>query len=337
MQKELWVRTDVPDDKDKRKELLLSALEAGISTALIRSEDVDLAELGKITTHMISEGKISDGFELVKIKTPNDQDYAFSLVDKCEGVILDASDWAVIPLENLIAKFRGSRTKVFACASTVEQAKLYMQTLETGVDGIVIDTEDGNIIRKFAETISEEEPVDLVPIEVVDVKNIEMGDRVCIDTVSLMVPGEGMLIGSSASCLFLVQSESEEHGYVAARPFRVNAGAVHAYGLGPGGRTRYLSELKAGEPVLLTDRYGKCRITSVGRCKVEQRPLLLVTATDGEKTYTTILQNAETVRLVGTEGSISVATLKKGDKVLARLETGGRHFGMKIDETITEI
>jgi 3-dehydroquinate synthase II len=70
---------------------------------------------------------------------------------------------------------------------------------------------------------------------------------------------------------------------------------------------------------------------------VEQRPLLLVTATDGEKTYTTILQNAETVRLVGTEGSISVATLKKGDKVLARLETGGRHFGMKIDETITEI
>ena len=179
--------------------------------------------------------------------------------------------------------------------------------------------------------------MNLTSIEVVDVRNIEMGDRVCIDTVSLMVPGEGMLIGSSASCLFLVQSESEEHGYVAARPFRVNAGAVHAYGLGPGGRTRYLSELKAGEPVLLTDRNGKCRVTSVGRCKVEQRPLILVTATDGERTYTTILQNAETVRLVGTEGSISVATLKKGDKVLARLESGGRHFGMKIDETITEI
>ena len=53
MQKELWVRTDVPEDKTKRKELLLSALEAGISTALIRSEDSDLAELGKIDTYTI--------------------------------------------------------------------------------------------------------------------------------------------------------------------------------------------------------------------------------------------------------------------------------------------
>lgn len=337
MQKELWIRADVPADKSERKNLLLSALEAGVPTALIRTEDVDLAELGKIKTHTIQDGKVSDGYELVVIKTPADQDYAFSLVDKCDGVILDSTDWAVIPLENLIAKFRGSRTKVLACASSVEQAKLYLQTLESGVDGIVINTDDGNMIRKFADIISEEEPVELVAIEVTDVKNIEMGDRVCIDTVSLMVPGEGMLIGSSASCLFLIQSESEEHGYVAARPFRVNAGAVHAYGLGPGGRTRYLSELKAGEPVVLTDRNGRCRITSVGRCKVEQRPLLLVTATDGEKTYTTILQNAETVRMVGVDGSISVAALKKGDKVLAKIDSGGRHFGMKIDETITEI
>ena len=29
--------------------------------------------------------------------------------------------------------------------------------------------------------------------------------------------------------------------------------------------------------------------------------------------------------------------LKKGDKVMARLESGGRHFGMKIEETIREI
>ena len=28
--------------------------------------------------------------------------------------------------------------------------------------------------------------------------------------------------------------------------------------------------------------------------------------------------------------------LKKGDKVLAHLATGGRHFGMKVEETITE-
>ena len=45
----------------------------------------------------------------------------------------------------------------------------------------------------------------------------------------------------------------------------------------------------------------------------------------------------QTVRLVTPEGSVSVAALKKGDRVLARLESGGRHFGMKIEETIREI
>lgn len=164
-----------------------------------------------------------------------------------------------------------------------------------------------------------------------------MGDRVCVDTVSMMRPGEGMLIGSSASCLFLIQSESEDNGYVAARPFRVNAGAVHAYAMAPDGKTRYLSELRSGEPVVLVDSEGHTRTSSVGRCKIERRPLVILEATDGKDKYSTILQNAETVKLSGPDGSTSVSKLKKGDKVYAKLESGGRHFGMKIDETIREI
>jgi len=50
-----------------------------------------------------------------------------------------------------------------------------------------------------------------------------------------------------------------------------------------------------------------------------------------------ILQNAETIRLTQPNGKpISVVELKKGSKVLAFLEEAGRHFGMKVDETITE-
>ena len=250
-------------------------------------------------------------------------DRAMAMAGKRSGVILDSSDWTVIPLENLIAKFRNSGTKVFACAADKEQAKLYMQTLEKGVDGIVVSTADPNAIRGFAGIVSGTSDVELTELEVLSVKNIEMGDRVCVDTVSLMVPGEGMLIGSQASCLFLIQSESEDNGYVAARPFRVNAGAVHAYVMGPEGRTRYLGELKSGEPVVLVNRDGTTRLSAVGRCKIEQRPLILLTATDGEGTYSTILQNAETVRLVTKDGSISVSAVKKGDRVLARLESGG--------------
>jgi 3-dehydroquinate synthase II len=146
-----------------------------------------------------------------------------------------------------------------------------------------------------------------------------------------------MLIGSQASCLFLVQSESEESGYVASRPFRVNAGAVHAYTLDKEGKTRYLAECRSGDPVLLVDSEGNTRITSIGRCKIEKRPLMLLEATDGKNTYSTILQNAETEKKKRHGESISVSKLKKGDKVYARLETGGRHFGMKIDESIREV
>ncbi len=332
MSKEIWVRADRQDDKEERKETVISALESGVDIALVRAEDSDFAEFGKVTLHVAGKD-----VELVELRTPEDQDRAMAMAGKADAVVLDSKDWTIIPLENLIAKFRGTKTKVLACASTIEDAKLYMQTLEKGVDGIVIDVDDPEEIRKFAGAISGSGKVDLTPLEVVSVKNIEMGDRVCVDTISMMVPGEGMLIGSQAACLFLVQSESEDNGYVAARPFRVNAGAVHAYVLGPEGRTRYLAELKSGEPIVLVDREGNTRPSSVGRCKVEQRPLLMLTATDGESVYTTILQNAETVKLVTPDGAISVSKVSKGDKVLARVEEGGRHFGMKIEETIREI
>jgi 3-dehydroquinate synthase II len=75
----------------------------------------------------------------------------------------------------------------------------------------------------------------------------------------------------------------------------------------------------------------------VGRLKIEKRPLMLVKAKIGDKEITTILQNAETIRLTDPEGKpVSVAVIKPGDKVLVATEDSGRHFGMKIDETITE-
>jgi len=152
-----------------------------------------------------------------------------------------------------------------------------------------------------------------------------------------MIPGQGMLIGSQSSCLFLVQSESEENGYVASRPFRVNAGAVHAYIMMPDGKTRYLSELRAGDDVLIADRDGGAQLGSIGRCKTEIRPMLIVTAVHNGIEYTTILQNAETVKLVTPSSSVSVSKLKKGDEILALLSDGGRHFGMPVEERIKEI
>jgi 3-dehydroquinate synthase II len=75
----------------------------------------------------------------------------------------------------------------------------------------------------------------------------------------------------------------------------------------------------------------------VGRLKIEKRPLMLVKAVIGDKEISSIVQNAETIRLTDPQGkALSVVSLVPGDKVLAAVEEGGRHFGIKIEETITE-
>ncbi|XP_044468001.1 3-dehydroquinate synthase homolog isoform X1 [Mangifera indica] len=158
-----------------------------------------------------------------------------------------------------------------------------------------------------------------------------MGDRVCVDLCSLMRPGEGLRVGSFARGLFLVHSECLESNYIASRPFRINAGPVHAYVLVPGGKTCYLSELKSGKEVIVVDQKGQQRTAIVGRVKIESRPLILVEAkgSDHQTHYSIILQNAETVALIapfqengGKKTTIPVTSLKVGDEVLLRVQGG---------------
>ena len=338
MEKRIFVRADIPESKDDRKAFVTDGLEAGVVSFILRKGDEQFATLGRMEDIVYFEnGKpIDEKWAYARIDTPEEQSAVLAMAGKKDAVVIETGDWTVIPLENMIAKFRTAGTKIYAVARSKEDASLYLQTMEKGVDGVVIETDDSGDVSKFKDLLTVSEPVELSEVEVTSVKPIEMGDRVCVDTCSNMVPGEGMLVGSYSNCLFLIQSESEENGYVAARPFRVNAGAVHEYCMVPGGGTRYLSEVSAGDSVLVCDRDGNTRTASVGRCKVEVRPLLMVEATDGRKKYNVVLQNAETIKVVTASGSKSVTTLVPGDRILAHLSTGGRHFGMAVEETITE-
>ena len=177
-------------------------------------------------------------------------------------------------------------------------------------------------------------------VEIVSVEAIGMGSRVCVDTASNLLPGEGLLCGDLTRAFFLVYNENVESPYCDPRPFRVNAGAVHAYVRVADGRTKYLCELKAGDKALIVDCIGNTRIVSVGRAKIEERPMMLVNAkTKGGIEFTLVMQNAETIRLTAKSGAwLSIPRLKKGDKVLAFVEEDaqGRHFGVKVKETIKE-
>jgi 3-dehydroquinate synthase II len=212
-----------------------------------------------------------------------------------------------------------------------------IETMESGADGILFVPADLGELKRLAEIMEDTYPkLELKEGKVTVLRQLGLGDRVCIDTCSMLDVGEGMLLGNQSSCLFLIHSETIESEYAATRPFRVNAGPVHAYILMPDGTTRYLSELSGGDEALVVRSDGQTRKVVVGRTKVERRPLLLIEAeVDGEK-YSTIVQNAETIRVYSGGKAVSVSHLKLGDPVVLKLERGGRHFGMYVKETIRE-
>ncbi len=298
----------------------------------------DLEHSGDISKarRLAGDGKTVAGYVIIKNKKY--EQFALEFGKACDYLVVVGTDWKVIPLENLIAGLQKLDVEIIAGVRNFEEAKLALETLEHGSDGVLLDTDDLSEIKKVINLRDRSgmEKIPLIKASVTKVKQVGMGDRVCVDTASLMVMGEGMLIGSQSNGLFLVHSESEESPYVAARPFRVNAGAVHAY-IRVGEKTRYLSELSAGDDVLIINSDGETRPAVVGRVKIERRPLMLVEAEVEGTKIKTLLQNAETIKLVGSDGKpIPVTALKEGDEVMVYFEAAARHFGIKIEETIIE-
>jgi len=329
--KKLWVNA-IPYNK----EVVISALESGAEAVVLpdgKSETV--RAFGKIKT-VEKNGDIKPGkdVEFIDIAGKADEDKA-AKVPGNKIVVLAMLDWTIIPIENLLAR-RGKN--IMVQVETSAQAKLMVEILEKGVDGVVLSTTDINEIKKTAEIIHGiSEKISLVTVAITACKQLGMGDRSCLDTCTQMGLGEGMLIGNTASGFFLVHSESIDNPYVASRPFRVNAGAVHAYTLAPGGKTKYLADLKAGDEVLLVDFQGKSQTAYLGRNKIEKRPMMLIEGQAEGMPIGLVMQNAETIRLVSPDGkAMSVTTLKPGDKVLGHIEKAGRHFGMQVDETLIE-
>jgi len=329
--KKLWVNAD-PYNKD----VVIAALESGADAVVVPDGKTEtVRQFGRIKT-IEKAGDIKPGVdvEFIDIKGKADEDTAAAVApDKI--VLLRMLDWTIIPIENLLAR-RGKN--IIVQVENSNQAKLMVEILEKGVDGVLLNTADLNEIKRTAEIIQGiTERVELVAATVRAIRQLGMGDRACLDTCTQMSPGQGMLVGNTASGFFLVHSETIENPYVAARPFRVNAGAVHAYTLVAGGKTKYLADLKAGDEVLLVDAEGKSQIAYLGRNKIEKRPMMLIEAEAESTPVSLVMQNAETIRLVAPDGkAVSVTTLKPGDKVLAHIEKAGRHFGIKVDETLIE-
>lgn len=326
--KEFWV-----DCRPWNKGIATTAIESGADTLVL-----DLAksgrELGRIRT-VSQDGDLipeTDVFTC-RIRDKESETEAVSLSRK-GYVVVETEDWNVIPLENLVSM----SDRIIALVRDTKSAELALNVLEKGVCGILLQTTDASVVKEVASLLKSGSPmVDMVPLTITRITPAGMGDRVCVDTCSMLSDGEGMLIGNTSGGGFLVHAETLENPYVAPRPFRVNAGAVHAYATMPGGKTAYLSDIKIGDRVLISDPAGSTREATVGRVKIELRPLLLIEAEYMGRNVSAILQNAETIRLVREDGNAcSVASLKIGDIVMGTVTESGRHFGVAVREHIIE-
>jgi len=326
--KELWV-----DVRPWKKDLATAAIESGADVLVVENAS-KVRELGRVTTVAL-DGDLEPGKDVFEIEVKDRPSEEEAVRRSREGyVIVRTPDWTVIPLENLVSRAE----RVIAAVGNRKEAELALGALERGVRGVLLKTGDPSVIRDVGRLLKEGTgTIDLVPFTITAIRPVGMGDRVCVDTCTMMEEGQGILVGNTSSAFLLVQAETQENPYVAPRPFRVNAGAVHAYALMPGGKTAYLSEIAVSERVALVSAGGQVTEACVGRTKIEKRPLLLVEAEGGGRRASLILQNAETVRLVGEDGKpISVAVLKAGDRVLGATAEAGRHFGVAVKETIVE-
>ena len=280
------------------------------------------------------------------------QNYARSLVGSVEWLVLEFADWSMIPIENLLAACEGTPTKIAAVLSTPEQAQGAGFALQRGVDAIVVRPsvamlEAAFIVKSQRLELRQEETkeeasfpakVGMGKLTITSVESGGTAERYCVDMTRLLNQGEGLLLGSNASSFLFVHGETVESEFVPTRPFRVNAGPPHAYVRMPNGNTKYLSELQTGDEILLVNTEGMLRNATIGRLKIEIRPMLLIKWVDeNDKEGSMFLQQAETVRVVALDGKTkSITALKEGDVVLGWCDVGARHIGASISSIVTE-
>ncbi|WP_290819177.1 3-dehydroquinate synthase II [Halovivax sp.] len=331
---EEWSDEDDAEDAPDADVVIVGKDAEGDGSVSLPTETAESSDLAAIR-----RGDADGGY--VRILDEDYEAFAEAVATEAAYTIVVGEDWTIIPLENLIARI-GDETTLIAGVESAAEARTAFETLEVGTDAVLLDSDDPDEIRRTVEVRdeTERESLELQWGTVTAVERAGSADRVCVDTGNLMDHDEGMLVGSMSRGLFFVHAETAESPYVASRPFRVNAGAVHAYVRDPEGGTNYLAELASGDEVAVVDTAGTVRTAVVGRAKIERRPMFRVEAEieteEGTDRVETLLQNAETIKVHTRDGRRAVTDLGVGDEVLLYYEPVARHFGEAVEERIIE-
>jgi 3-amino-4-hydroxybenzoic acid synthase len=321
-----------------RRVLAVASPEVDVEAAS-QADIVLAAHTGRDVNPIVDAGPSAEAGVHVVVSDADTLRHACETVRRAPWTLLTFTDPTKIPLEIVIAAAENSGGRTVTVVNDIEDAGIVKLVLEHGSDGLLLAPRSADDVATLADVIRPSaDRIELGELTVTKVEHIGMGERACIDTCSLLEKDEGCLIGSFSTGMFLSCSETHPLPYMPTRPFRWNAGAVHSYVLVPDNRTRYVSELQAGQPILAIRSTGEVREVRIGRVKIERRPLISVTATtDDGRVVNVIAQDDWHVRLLGPGGSVNnVTDLTPGDKLLGYAPPESRHVGLPITEFCDE-
>jgi 3-amino-4-hydroxybenzoic acid synthase len=333
------------------REQLESIVDAAIHARIqgVVSDDKDLLEslpptvAGITTTVVTEEGQLhnlgEDTVGWVDVCDDPTLRLACTVAVTLPRTVVRFADPTKIPLEIVLAAADQSAGQLVTVCKDLDEAAIVLDVLERGSDGVLLAPAAADEVFALARLMEADPPsLRLTTLTVDRIEHHGLGDRVCVDTCTHFAEDEGILVGSYSTGFILCCSETHPLPYMPTRPFRVNAGALHSYVLGPENRTNYLSELRSGSTTLAVNAEGRTRRVVVGRAKMESRPLLTITARSGDGVAVSLtVQDDWHVRVLGPGGTVlNVTELRSGDELLGYLATDQRHVGFPIGEFCKE-
>ncbi len=188
--KQVWVKADPWE-----KELVTAALESGADAVIVPEDRVDDARaLGVIKT-VSAAGDLKWGRDVVccELSGAGDEE-AIVRLSREKTVLVRTSDWRVIPLENLAAR----TGNLFVEVENLDEAQVATGVLEKGVDGLVVVNRDPAVVREIVGKMKGGSGLlDLCTLSIVAVRPVGMGDRVCVDTCTIMSGERESLSGTA--------------------------------------------------------------------------------------------------------------------------------------------
>ena len=324
----------VVDLRDWNEDFQIAALEAGVEEIILPDQYIAGSRgYGVMTT--VPQSAVPERFSEITISAERQSEILQQIAKPDRPDVLITGDRLdVLSLENLVAE----DNRFYAQVRSPQEAETALNIMQRGVGGVVLKPRSEADIWEVARIVqADAASIPLVDAEIIDIRQGGVGYRVFVDTICYMDQTQGALVGNTTHGYFLVLSESIDNPYTGKRPFRVNAGGVHAYLYQPQDRTEYLSELATGDPVLVVSDDGSTITTRCGRAKIEKRPMLLIKAKYQDTVISIYLQNAGTVHLSCNGKPKPVSRLAVGDSVKAYIRgVEGRHCGMAVDEEIIE-